>query len=137
MYPGLYAAVFRGDMARGDDPQRSCNDNWLHSLQSRPQCSGLWQKSRRRSCDICQSSPWCTDTQVISQSCSEDVEYINLKCRPLFLPRELQCIILSVVYVPPSANEERALSELHYMISGHENMYPDSAVIALGDFTVI
>ena len=77
---------------------------------------------------------WCTDTKVISQSCSEDLEYITLKCRPLFLPRELQFIILSVVYVSPSANEERALSELHYMISGHENMYPDSAVIALWDF---
>ncbi|XP_068569872.1 uncharacterized protein [Cebidichthys violaceus] len=77
---------------------------------------------------------WCTDTKVISQSCSEDVEYITLRCKPFYLPRRLQSIILSVVYVPPCANEENALRELYDMISTHENTYPDAAVVVLGDF---
>ncbi len=77
---------------------------------------------------------WSTDNTVISQSCSEDVEFITVKCRPFYLPRELQCIILSSVYIPPSANEDTALRELHNMISRHENSYPDAAVVILGDF---
>jgi len=77
---------------------------------------------------------WCTDCKVISRFCSEDVEYLTLRCGPYFLPRELQCIIVTVVYIPPSAKEEAALDNLHNMISKHENRYLDSAVIVLGNF---
>jgi len=57
-----------------------------------------------------------------------------VKCRPFYLPRELQCVILSTVYIPPAANEQNALKELHNMISRHENSYPDAAMVILGDF---
>ncbi|XP_032872293.1 NACHT, LRR and PYD domains-containing protein 12-like [Amblyraja radiata] len=77
---------------------------------------------------------WCTDCKLISKSCSENVEDLTVKLRPFYLPRELQCIIVSVVYIPPSAKEEAALRELHNMINEHENKYPDAAFIILGDF---
>lgn len=43
---------------------------------------------------------WCTDSKIISTSCSEHVEYLTLRLRPFYLPRELQCIIVSCVYPP-------------------------------------
>ena len=77
---------------------------------------------------------WCKDCRIISKSCSENVEYLTVRLRPFYLPRELQCIIVSAVYIPPSANEEAALKELHGSISEHDNSYPDAAFIILGDF---
>lgn len=44
---------------------------------------------------------WCTDSKEISQYCSEEGELLTLMCRPFYLPRELQCIVVSVVYIPP------------------------------------
>ncbi len=44
---------------------------------------------------------WCTNSEIISKSCTEDVEYLTLRCRQFYLPRELQCIIVCVVYIPP------------------------------------
>lgn len=77
---------------------------------------------------------WCIDCKIISKSCSENVEYLTLKLRPFYLSRELQCIIVNVVYIPPSAQEEAVLKELYHMITGHENTYPDAAFIFVGDF---
>lgn len=51
-----------------------------------------------------------------------------------YFPRELQCVILSTVYIHRAANEYNALKELHDMISRHENSYPDAAMVILGDF---
>lgn len=48
---------------------------------------------------------------VISLLCSENVEYITVKCRPFYILREMRC-----------------------MISRHENKYPDTGFIILGDF---
>lgn len=91
-------------------------------------------KTRGRGTAILLKLSWCTDGKVLSRFCFEDVEYLTLKCRPFYLPRELQCIIVSVVYIPPSAKEEAALHILHNMISKHENRYPDSAFIVIADF---
>lgn len=91
-------------------------------------------KTRGGGTAILVKQSWSTDNMVISQSCSENVEYITVKCRPFYLPRELQCVILSTVYIHPAANEHNALKELHDMISRHENSYPDAAIVILGDF---
>lgn len=58
-------------------------------------------KTREGGTVVLVKQSWITNNTVISQSYSEDVEHITLKCRPFYLPRELQCIILSTVYVPP------------------------------------
>ena len=77
---------------------------------------------------------WCMHCRIISKSCSENVEYLTVRLRPFYLPRELQCIIVSAVYIPPSAKEEAALKELPSSISEYDNSYPDAAFIILGDF---
>lgn len=58
-------------------------------------------KSRGGGTAVLVNQSWCTDNKVISQHCSEDVEFLTLKCMPFYLPRELHCIIVSVVYIPP------------------------------------
>lgn len=70
----------------------------------------------------------------MTKLCSPDLEYLTIKRRPLYIPRELQCILLTVVYIPPSANGEDALSELYSMVNRSENTYPDAAFVVLGDF---
>lgn len=76
----------------------------------------------------------CTNSTIISKSCTENVKYLTLKQWPFYLPRELQCIIVSNVYILPAAKEKAAHKMFHDMINEHENMYPDAAVIILGDF---
>lgn len=65
--------------------------------------------------------PWCVDCEVISRSWYVNVEFLTMRLRPFYLHRELQCIIVRVVYIPPSANEETALGELHDTITEHGN----------------
>lgn len=50
------------------------------------------------------------------------------------LLRELRCIILRIIYTPPSANKDEALKELYNIVSKYENTYDDAAFIVLGDF---
>lgn len=58
---------------------------------------------------------------------------LTLKCHSFYLARELQCVIISVVYIPPSARGSVALNELHNMINRLENSYPACAFIIVGD----
>ena len=77
---------------------------------------------------------WCTNSTIISQSCSPDLEYISIKCRPFYLPREFASIMLTGVYIQPRANATDAIRELARHISYIEQSQPDSTIIALGDF---
>jgi len=55
---------------------------------------------------------WCTDSATTERQCSPNVEFIVVKCRPYYLPRELTSIILTAVYIPPDANAKLAMKEL-------------------------
>lgn len=58
------------------------------------------------------NNTWCTDTVTVESQCSPDLEYITLKCRPFYLPSEFTRIMITVVYMPPSANANLALRML-------------------------
>lgn len=64
-----------------------------YSVYSAEECG----KTRGGGTAILVKHSWSTNKSVISQSCSENVEYITVKRRPFYLPRELQCIILILV----------------------------------------
>ncbi len=49
--------------------------------------------------------------------CSPDLELHMLLCLPFWLPREFTAIIITAVYIPPQANTDQALKELHGNIS--------------------
>jgi len=59
---------------------------------------------------------------------------MTIKCRPLYLPREINGIHLTAVYIAPDANASSALGLLHDTISNKQNKYPEAAHIISGDF---
>ena len=77
---------------------------------------------------------WCTDVSVIKQYCSNALEFIIINCRPFYSPHEFSSFILACVYIPPDAAVDEAQSALAEHIMDAERIYPDSAVIVLGDF---
>ena len=56
---------------------------------------------------------WCKDTKKIAESGSKDLEYLLIKCRPFYLPREFTSCTIMAVYIHPKANMERAKEELN------------------------
>jgi len=77
---------------------------------------------------------YCKNVSVISKGCSENLEYLTIKCRPFYLPREFSSITLTAVYIHPRADVGLALSELSNVINNYENKDPDTMSIILGDF---
>ena len=71
-------------------------DRTIHSWD-RNQDSG---KSRGGGLCIFVHNNWSTNTTNIDTHCSPDLEYITVKCRPFFLPRELTEVLIMAVYIP-------------------------------------
>ena len=59
---------------------------------------------------------WCTNTVTLDHHCSLDLEYVTIKCRPIYLPQEFTVLLITAVYIPPDANA--ALGLLNGSISG-------------------
>uniref|UniRef100_A0A8C1LL36 Reverse transcriptase domain-containing protein n=1 Tax=Cyprinus carpio TaxID=7962 RepID=A0A8C1LL36_CYPCA len=80
---------------------------------------------------------WCRDAVVICKHCSPLVEFMIIKCRPFYLPREYTAILLVSVYIPPNnnnCNRNDALNELYQHISEQQTAHPDAFLIIAGDF---
>ncbi|XP_051717819.1 uncharacterized protein LOC127495187 isoform X2 [Ctenopharyngodon idella] len=71
---------------------------------------------------------------MIDKVCSPDLEYLMLRCRPFYLPREYTVVIVMAVYIPPQANVKVALEQLYDVISKQQNIHPDGIFIIAGDF---
>ncbi|KAI4883935.1 hypothetical protein NFI96_030564, partial [Prochilodus magdalenae] len=67
-------------------------------------------------------------------SCLPLVEFMIVRCRPFYLPREFTTVLIISVYIPPGANAKAALCELYSAISGLQNTHPDGLFIVVGDF---
>ena len=79
---------------------------------------------------------WCdhNNIQELKSFCSPDLEFLTMKCRPHYLPREFSSIIITVVYIPPQSDTSMALKELHLTLCKLETTYPEDAFIVAGDF---
>lgn len=60
---------------------------------------------------------WCTATEILKTNCSPDIEYLALKYRQFYTPREF----IARVYIPPLANSKL-------------DVHPEEDVIVAGDF---
>ncbi len=80
---------------------------------------------------VCNS--WCTATDIVETFCSPDLEFITVKCRPLYLPREFTVVFLTAVYIPPQANARLALANLHDAFHRLKNNRPHGVFIIAGD----
>ncbi|XP_073780295.1 uncharacterized protein [Danio rerio] len=77
---------------------------------------------------------WCTNSVVVGRHCSANLEFLMVKCRPFYLPREFTSTIISAAYIPPDADAKLAMSELHAAISKQQTAHLEAAVIVEGDF---
>ncbi len=77
---------------------------------------------------------WCNNAAVVSKHCSPLVEFMNVKCRLFYLPREFTAIVIGGVYIPPCANAKDALRELYCAISEQQTKNPNGFFIIAGDF---
>lgn len=70
----------------------------------------------------------------MSQTCSPDLELLTVLCKPFYKPREFSSIILTAVYIPPSASAPSVSQQLADHIMKVERSNPDAVVLVLGDF---
>ena len=91
-------------------------------------------KTRGRGLCIYINNAWCTNSVTTESHCSPNVEFLMVKCRPYYLPRELTSVIVTAVYTPPDANAKLAMKELHAAISKQQTTHPEAAFIVAGDF---
>ncbi|XP_076849711.1 uncharacterized protein LOC143497938 [Brachyhypopomus gauderio] len=82
------------------------------------------------------NTEWCSDAVAVARHCSLLVEFLIVRCRPFYLPRELSSVLIAAVYTPPSAgpDAEETLGELYGAISDLQHKHPDGLFIIAGDF---
>lgn len=88
-------------------------------------------KSRGGGFCIYVNKTWCTDCVTVVTYCAAELEYLIVKCRPFYLPREFSGLV--AVYVPPDANSEAAMKELCIAINKLQTQHADGAFIVTGD----
>ncbi len=96
--------------------------------------SSLSGKTRGGGLCVYINKEWCNNAAVLSKHCSSLVEFMVVKCRPFYLPREFTAIVIVAVYIPPCANAKDALRELYSAISEQQTNNPDGFLIIAGDF---
>ena len=77
---------------------------------------------------------WHTNVRIISQVNTSNFDFITIKCRPLYLPRDFSSFRLTAVYIHPRADTNAAVKDLHSTISTCGNDDPNTLSIAAGDF---
>ncbi len=96
--------------------------------------TALSGKTRGGSLCVYINKEWCNNAVLVSKHCSSLVEFIIVKCRPFYLPRDFTAIVIVAVYIPPCANAKDAFSELYSAISEQQTNNPDGFFIISGDF---
>lgn len=77
---------------------------------------------------------WCRNAETVDSHCSPDLEYLTVRCRPVYLPHEFTVIMVTAVYIPLDANANIALGELHRAVSSQQISHPEAVHIIAGDF---
>ncbi len=82
----------------------------------------LVEGGKRRGGGLCVyiNNVWCRDAVVVCKHCSPLVEFMIIKCRPFYLPREYTAILLVAVYIPPSSNNINRSEALHDLYQPHQ-----------------
>ena len=67
-------------------------------------------------------------------NCCDDHECLWIHLRPNRLPRGISCIIIAIIYHPPSADEKLMRDHLFQTLTVIESEFPNCGVILTGDF---
>ncbi|XP_076607962.1 uncharacterized protein LOC143333672 isoform X1 [Chaetodon auriga] len=79
---------------------------------------------------------WCNSRHITikEQHCCPDIELLALSLRPYYLPREFSHVIVSAVYIPPSANADAACDVINSVISRLQTQKPQALLLISRDF---
>uniref|UniRef100_A0A1A8GH13 Reverse transcriptase domain-containing protein n=1 Tax=Nothobranchius korthausae TaxID=1143690 RepID=A0A1A8GH13_9TELE len=114
-------------------PDAAIQLNGLASFRADRNAALCW-KARGGGLCIYINEKWCKNSVLASSYCSPMVEFVTVRCRPFYLPREFTTVFIIGVYIPPSANAKEALGEMYTNISDLQNTHPDGLFIVAGDF---
>lgn len=70
---------------------------------------------------------WCTDTTVAESNYSANMNYLMLKCRPFYFPRQF-------TFLWTRMNAKIAMENVCHVISKQQNLHPNVIFILTGDF---
>ena len=74
------------------------------------------------------------DTTIIGRHCSSNLEYLMVKCRLFYLPRDFTSTVVTAASIPLDANTKTAMKEVHTAVSKQHSLHPQAAFIVVGDF---
>lgn len=80
---------------------------------------------------------WWTNCKLVKSQCAEAIELMTVRCRPFYLPPEFTAVFVTIVYIPPGANANKAMKELHDTISLLQTKHPEAFYVVAGDFNHI
>lgn len=74
-----------------------------------------------------------TNVEIFYSHCSPDLEYLTVRCRPIYIPHEFTVIMVTGTYIPPNTNANSAMGKLHIALSSQQSTCPDAVHIIAGD----
>ncbi|KAK1790955.1 hypothetical protein P4O66_014791 [Electrophorus voltai] len=77
------------------------------------------------------NNSWCNNSNVVTLACSCSPNLELLKFRPFYFLPEFTS---HTVYIPPRANKDTSLCELHESLTQFQVQHQDAALIVVGDF---
>ena len=92
--------------------------------------------SKQRGGGVCiyVNEKWCKNVTIKDSYCDDNLEYLTVSCRPFYLPREFNNIIITVAYVPPNGDYKLAAELLANCVSNMDDQCPKGINILTGDF---
>ena len=72
--------------------------------------------------------------KIHSKVCTPNLEMLTVSLRPFHLPREFPTVVISCVYIPPSANINAAAELVANSANDMQGKYPEAPVFIVGDF---
>ncbi|XP_014879206.1 uncharacterized protein LOC106940864 [Poecilia latipinna] len=128
----ISAAASRAPQINSTMPDSAFQINGLQLFRAdRDQRSG---KTRGGGLCMYVNEGWSTNCGLVKSCCSEAIELMTEKCRPYYLPREFTAVFVTIVYIPPGANGNEVLKELHDIISSLQMKHPEAFYVVAGDF---
>lgn len=76
----------------------------------------------------------CKNIKVHRKVCTPNPEMLTLSLRPYYLPWEFPMLVVSCVYIPPSANIKTAAELVAEDANAMMAKYPGALAVIMGDF---
>ncbi len=77
---------------------------------------------------------WAKTVMVREEMCTADIELLTVSIRPFYLPREFQQLFISVVYIHPKSDVQKATDIISQVVQRYQLRSPDAPHFIMGDF---